>query len=95
MLLHELYGHLGEDRLRDMLRHVSLGKLKTFQMFDRVSFKGGYRGGTTNPDDYDPQTFITILSGDIDENNNLDTYNSNHVVTAAGRDDTADLSPSN
>jgi len=36
MLLQELYGHLGEDNLRDLLRHVSLGKLKTFQMFDRL-----------------------------------------------------------
>ena len=36
MLLHDLYGHLGEDNLRELLRHVSLGKLKTFQMFDRL-----------------------------------------------------------
>jgi hypothetical protein len=36
MHLHELYGHLGEDTVRDLLRHVSLSKLKTFQMFDRL-----------------------------------------------------------
>jgi hypothetical protein len=36
MQLHELYVALGEERLRDTLRHVSLGKLKTFQMFDRL-----------------------------------------------------------
>ena len=36
MHLHELYGQLGEDTLRDLLRHVSLSKLKTFQMFDRL-----------------------------------------------------------
>ena len=36
MLLSELYVQLGEDRLRELLRHVSLGKLKTFQMFDRL-----------------------------------------------------------
>ena len=36
MLLSEIYVQLGEDRLRELLRHVSLGKLKTFQMFDRL-----------------------------------------------------------
>jgi hypothetical protein len=36
MHLHELYGHLGEDGTRELLRHVSLSKLKTFQMFDRL-----------------------------------------------------------
>jgi hypothetical protein len=36
MHLTELYGHLGEDGMRDLLRQVSLSKLKTFQMFDRL-----------------------------------------------------------
>jgi hypothetical protein len=36
MALTDIYTQLGEDRLRDLLRHVSMGKLKTFQMFDRL-----------------------------------------------------------
>jgi len=51
-----------------------------------VTIEGGYRGNTTggDPDDRDPSVFVTILSGDIGENDDADppvlTDNSFHVV---------------
>jgi len=36
MQLTDVFLGLGEDNLNQALRHVSLGKLKTYQLFDRV-----------------------------------------------------------
>jgi hypothetical protein len=36
MPLSEIYAGLGEERFGELLRHVSLGKLKTYQLFDRL-----------------------------------------------------------
>ena len=36
MVLSEMYAALGEERLREALRQVSISKLKTFQMYDRL-----------------------------------------------------------
>jgi hypothetical protein len=36
MRLHAIYAGLGEDRLGNLLRQVSLGKLKTYQLFERL-----------------------------------------------------------
>lgn len=36
MLLCEVYAGLGEDRVLDLLRHISPGKLRTYQMYDRI-----------------------------------------------------------
>jgi hypothetical protein len=36
MQLSDVYLRLGEDRFRDLLRSISIGRLKTYQLFDRV-----------------------------------------------------------
>jgi hypothetical protein len=36
MPLSDIYAGLGEERFGQLLRHVSLGKLKTYQLFDRL-----------------------------------------------------------
>lgn len=39
MTLCEVLAGLGQDRLNEVLRHISLGKLRTYQMFDRIKFR--------------------------------------------------------
>jgi len=57
--------------------------------------RGGYAGLTTaDADAWDPNTFVTVLSGDIDRNDSDDDPNSRngnsyHVFTCAGRDNQA------
>lgn len=36
MLLSEVFLELGEDNFRDLLRTVSIGKLRTYQLFERL-----------------------------------------------------------
>jgi hypothetical protein len=71
-------------------------RLATFQLQDGVALYGGFDGTESSRDDRDPITNVTILSGDIDQNDvNLDGNgiaettadiqgnNSYHVVTGA------------
>ncbi len=39
MLLSEIYQGLGEDSFVDLLKSVSMGKLKTFQLYDRMKVR--------------------------------------------------------
>lgn len=39
MLLSEVFRNLGEDRFAKLLRSISLGKLKTYQLYDRLKFR--------------------------------------------------------
>ncbi|HPF41510.1 MAG TPA: right-handed parallel beta-helix repeat-containing protein [Phycisphaerae bacterium] len=55
----------------------------TFGMLDDVTLEGGYAGyGETNPDDRDPDMYLTILSGDVGTVSD-DTDNSHHILTAS------------
>jgi len=85
--------------------HDGTGNQKaTFQLINNVIIIGGYAGfGETDPNDRDINSFKTILSGDLDDNdadeNDLfslsseptRTENSFHVVTGSGADDSAIL----
>ncbi|MCA9997412.1 MAG: hypothetical protein KDE56_16750, partial [Anaerolineales bacterium] len=59
----------------------------TFQLIDGVSLYGGFAGGESSKNDRDWVANVTVLSGDIDQN---DTVNNNGVVT-----DPANISGSN
>jgi parallel beta-helix repeat protein len=66
----------------------------TFQLINGVVLKGGYAGfGEPEPDARDIQLYETILSGDLngDDEPNFVNYdeNSYHVVTGSGTDETA------
>jgi len=74
----------------------------TFQLKNGVAIKGGYAGfGEPNPDDRNIDSYETILSGDLDENDAEVTNpadlrtdptrsdNSRHVATGNGTDATA------
>jgi len=69
----------------------------TFQLKDGVSIIGGYAGLTgMYPDFHHTKFFATILSGDIDQNDdrmdpNSKEGNSRHVVTCTGRGNAAVL----
>ena len=39
MQLFEIYQGLGEERFEDLLKSVSMGKLKTFQLYDRMKVR--------------------------------------------------------
>lgn len=39
MTLCEVLAGLGQDRLNEVLRHISLGKLRTYQMFERIKLR--------------------------------------------------------
>lgn len=39
MQLSEVFLALGEERFRDLLRSVSMGKLRTYQMFERIQLR--------------------------------------------------------
>ena len=39
MQLSEIYQGLGEERFEDLLKSVSMGKLKTFQLYDRMKVR--------------------------------------------------------
>ncbi|QDV90582.1 hypothetical protein RAS2_16620 [Phycisphaerae bacterium RAS2] len=60
----------------------------SFELVNGVLLKGGFRGGTgSDPDEYAPSKFPTILSGDIDHDDSNgcaldDDTNSVHVVKA-------------
>lgn len=59
----------------------------SFPLYNEVSILGGYAGiGAVDPSQRDPQTFLTVLSGDLDgDDDELLNYgdNSRHVVTAS------------
>jgi len=68
----------------------------SFQLIDGVTIKGGYAGlGESDPDVRDVNRYETILSGDLnaDDDPNLTNIwdNSFHVVTTSGTDATAVL----
>ncbi len=74
----------------------SYWRIKSFQLINGVTIKGGYAGfGEPDPDARDIELYETILSGDLLGNdgpnfaNNGD--NSYHVVTGSGTDATAVL----
>ena len=39
MLLSEVFRHLGEDRFRKLLGSISMGKLKTYQLYERLKIR--------------------------------------------------------
>ena len=58
----------------------------TFELLEDVDVIGGWAGlGASNPDDYDPALYVTILSGNIG-NAGDETDNSYIVVTANDTD---------
>jgi hypothetical protein len=67
----------------------------TFALMNSVTLKGGYAGfGQPDPDARDPNSYATVLSGDLTDNDALfigNEENSYHVVTASGTDGTAVL----
>ena len=73
----------------------------TFQLVNGVALYGGYAGdGEVDPDARDVTTFVTVLSGDIDKDDSVDSNgvvttstnisgnNAYHVVTGSGTDAT-------
>lgn len=62
----------------------------TFQLKNGVALYGGFPTGGSSWENRDPNTYITILSGDINFPNN-NTDNSYHVVTGSGTNSTAIL----
>ncbi|MHC4676153.1 MAG: right-handed parallel beta-helix repeat-containing protein, partial [Planctomycetota bacterium] len=67
-----------------------------FQLISGVTVKGGYAGfGTPDPNDRDPNIYDTLLSGDLngDDEPNFVNFNENslHVVTSSGTNPTAVL----
>jgi len=68
----------------------------TFRLVNGVTIKGGYAGyGQSDPNVRDIETHETILSGDLnaddDPNFTYDDENSYHVLTGSGTDETAVL----
>ncbi|MHC4633064.1 MAG: choice-of-anchor Q domain-containing protein, partial [Planctomycetota bacterium] len=71
-------------------------RTKTFQLINGVILKGGYAGfGQTDPDARDIEFYETILSGDLNGDDELgfenNSENSYHVVTSSGTDASAVL----
>ena len=69
-------------------------RTSAFSLVDGISLYGGYAGlGAPEPDVRDPQVYLTILSGDLNEDdapNFLNTSeNSHHVMMGAGIGSTA------
>lgn len=66
-------------------------RVDTFFLLNGVTIQGGYAGfGAPDPNERDPNVYVTILSGDIGTPDDA-TDNSYHVVTASGTDSTAFL----
>ncbi|UCG32576.1 MAG: right-handed parallel beta-helix repeat-containing protein [Phycisphaerales bacterium] len=68
----------------------------SFHLINNVTLRGGYAGyGAADPDARDIETFETVLSGDLNEDDGPDftnyAENSYHVVTGSGTDETAVL----
>ena len=66
----------------------------TFQLINGVTIRGGYAGcGAPHPNERDPTLYQSILSGDLNQNDDTtgNAENAYHVVTASGVDDTAVL----
>src|SRR5688572_26597151 len=68
----------------------------TFNLPAKATVQGGYAGfGGANPDQFDPEQFETILSGDLNSDDGPDFANtgenSYHVVSAVGVDETTVL----
>ncbi|MGB0717253.1 MAG: right-handed parallel beta-helix repeat-containing protein [Phycisphaerae bacterium] len=69
-------------------------RITSFQLRNGVALLGGYAGcGSPNPDANDSSLYETVLSGDLngDDNIPLFTDNSYHIVTGDGVDSTAVL----
>jgi hypothetical protein len=70
---------------------------ETFQLLSGVALMGGYAGfGAPDPDDRDPTTYESALSGDLADNDGPGLFDNNeenamHVVTASFTDSTAVL----
>lgn len=70
-------------------------RTETFQLINGVTIKGSYAGyGEADPDARDANLYETVLSGDLDGDDDDFSYNvenSYHVVTGTGTDATAVL----
>jgi hypothetical protein len=42
MELHEIFQGLGEERFRELLRQISIGKLKTYQLYEPLKVRGRF-----------------------------------------------------
>lgn len=71
---------------RDCAGPTGTDRAESFDMIPRVSVYGGFDGTETVVDDRNYVQNPTILSGDIDENDVLDSNNSWHVLTYIGSD---------
>ncbi|MHC5059954.1 MAG: S8 family serine peptidase [Planctomycetota bacterium] len=74
----------------------AIRRMATFTLVDSVTIKGGYAGvNAPDPNVRDTETYKTILSGDLDGDDEPDfannSENSYHVVTSSRTDETAVL----
>ncbi len=82
---------------RDAAPEGTASRAATFQLVNGVSLMGGYAGvGATDPDERDPELYVSILSGDLlgDDgpefaNNGENSY---HIASASGCDESTGLS---
>ncbi len=82
---------------RDFIHHNgSDNRNTTFQLINGVVVKGGYAGfGKPEPNARNVETYQTILTGDLNDDDGTDFVNNDensyHVVTGSGTDETAVL----
>jgi hypothetical protein len=63
----------------------------TFNLHSHLKIYGGFAGSESSVDDRDPESYKTVLTGDIDQNSTLDSGNVYHVVTAGSGVDSSAL----
>ena len=71
---------------RDLTTVTSAERDTSFVVRSRVALYGGFAGHETDRSQRDPETHLTVLSGDIDQNGVLDAGNSRTVVDLSGTD---------
>lgn len=73
-------------------------RVRTFSLLDHVEIRGGYAGignGAINPEERNPLGYVSVLSGDLEENDDGTEFglsdNCYHVVTSFGTNPSAIL----